>query len=197
MAKTIFEEMGGTYVRQGDYDLPCLSLHTEKEDKSIGVWGQRHLRYLKQHRKVLYTNLLTSGKLNSYLADIDEQAEAMFLRLVKQMAECEGVTEQLKAENQMEWVGSMNNIRSRAMEIVYSTIIYDFQGANLYFDHFELNGSKDIPPIFWKYYDLYRRRKITLSQYSESSGLQIWEIKNYLKAIEEEQRKFVENPKQI
>ena len=123
MAKTIFEEMGGAYVRQGDYDLPCLFLPTEKENRSIGVWGQRHLRYLKQHRKVLYTNLLTSGKLNSYLADIDKQAEDMFLRLVKQMTEREGVTEQLKAENQIEWVGRMNNIRSRAMEIVNEEII--------------------------------------------------------------------------
>ena len=123
MAKTIFEEMGGTYVRQGDYDLPCLSLPTEKENRPIGVWGQRHLRYLKQHRKVFYTNLLTSGKLNSYLADIDEQAEGMFFRLVKQMAEREGVTEQLKVENQMEWVGRMNNIRNRAMEIVNEEII--------------------------------------------------------------------------
>ena len=124
MAKTIFGEMGGAYVRQGDYDLPCLSLPTEKENKPIGVWGQRHLRYLKQHRKVLYTNLLTSGKLNSYLADIDKQAEDMFLRLVKQMAEREGVSEQLKAENQMEWVGRMNNIRNRAMEIVNAELIY-------------------------------------------------------------------------
>lgn len=98
MAKTIFEEMGGTYVRQGDYNLPCLSLPTEKGSKPVGVWGQRHLRYLKQHRKVLYTNLLTSGKLNSYLADIDKQAEDMFLRLVEQIANREGVTEQLKAE---------------------------------------------------------------------------------------------------
>lgn len=124
MAKTIFEEMGGTYVRQGDYALPCLSLHTEKENKPIGVWGQRHLRYLKQHRKVLYTNLLTSGKLNSYLADIDKQAEDMFLRLVKQMSEREGVGEQLKAENQMEWVRAMNNIRHKAMEIVNHEVIY-------------------------------------------------------------------------
>ena len=124
MAKTIFEEMGGTYVRQGDYDLPCLSLPAEKENKPIGVWGQRHLRYLKQHRKVLYTNLLTSGKLNSYLADIDKQAQDMFLRLVKQMAEREGVTEQLKAENQMEWIRAMNNIRHRAMEIVNDELIY-------------------------------------------------------------------------
>ncbi len=124
MAKTIFEEMGGAYVRQGDYNLPCLSLPAEKENKPIGVWGRRHLRYLKQHRKVLYTSLLTSGKLNSYLGDIDEQAEAMFLRLVKQMAECEGVTEQLKEENQMEWVGRMNNIRSRAAEIVNAELIY-------------------------------------------------------------------------
>ena len=118
MAKTIFEEMGGTYVRQGEYNLPCLSLPAEKENKPIGVWGQRHLHYLKQHRKVLYTNLLTSGKLNSYLADIDKQAEDMFLRLIEQIANREGVTEQLKAENQMEWVCRMNNIRSRAMEIV-------------------------------------------------------------------------------
>ena len=124
MAKTIFEEMGGAYVRQGDYLLPCLSLPAEKENKPIGVWGQRHLRYLKQHRKALYTNLLTSGKLNSYLADIDKQAEDMFLRLVKQLTEREGVTEQLKAENQMEWVGRMNNIRSKAMEIVTAELIY-------------------------------------------------------------------------
>ena len=123
MAKTIFEEMGGNYVRQGDYNLPCLSLPAEKENKPIGVWGQRHLRYLKQHRKVLYTNLITSGKLNGYLADIDAQAEDMFLRLVEQMAEREGVTEQQKAENQMEWVCRMNNIRSRAMEIVNEEII--------------------------------------------------------------------------
>ena len=124
MAKTIFEEMGGAYVRQGDYLLPCLSLPAEKENKRIGVWGQRHLCYLKQHRRVLYTNLLTSGKLNSYLANIDKQAEDMFLRLVEQMAEREGVTEQLKAENQMEWIGRMNSIRSRAMEIVNAELIY-------------------------------------------------------------------------
>ena len=125
MAKTIFEEMGGAYVRQGDYLLPCLSPSAEKENKPIGVWGQRHLRYLKQHRKAFYTNLLTSGKLNSYLADIDKQAEDMFLRLVKQMAEREGVTEKLKAENQMEWVARMNNIRSRVTEIVNHDIIYN------------------------------------------------------------------------
>lgn len=124
MAKTIFEEMGGTYVRQGDYDLPCLSLPTEKQNKSIGVWGQRHLRYLKQHRKVLYTNLLTSGKLNSYLADIDEQAEDMFLRLVKEMVKREGVTEKLKAEQPMEWIGKMNVLREATAEIVYAEVIF-------------------------------------------------------------------------
>ena len=124
MAKTIFEEMGGTYVRQGDYNLPCLSLPAEKENRPIGVWGQRHLRYLRQHRKVFYTNLLTSGKLDSYLADIDKQAEDMFFRLVEQMAEREGVTEQLKAENQIEWVGRMNNICSRAAEIVNAELIF-------------------------------------------------------------------------
>ena len=120
--KSLFEQMGGTYTLQGDYYLPNLTLPIE-ENKSIGIWGQRHLRYLKQHRKVLYTNLLTSGKLNSYLADIDKQAEDMFLRLIEQIANREGVTEQLKAENQMEWVCRMNNIRSRAMEIVNEEII--------------------------------------------------------------------------
>lgn len=124
MANTFFEEMGGTYARQGDYNLPCLSLPAEKENRPIGVWGQRHLRYLRQHRKVFYTNLLTSGKLDSYLADIDKQAEDMFFRLVEQMAEREGVTEQLKAENQIEWVGRMNNICSRAAEIVNAELIF-------------------------------------------------------------------------
>ena len=117
MTKTIFEEMGGTYIRVGDYFLPDLKL-PETETQSIGIWGQRHKRYLKEHKRLFYSNLLTSGKLNSYLADIDKQAEKMFSRLVKQMAECEGVTEQLKAENQLEWVGKMNNIRSRAVEII-------------------------------------------------------------------------------
>lgn len=124
MAKTIFAELGGNYVRQGDYLFPCLSLPTEKENKPIGVWGQRHLRYLKQHRKVLYTNLLTSGKLNSYLADIDKQAEDMFLRLIEQIANREGVTEQLKVENQIEWVRAMNSIQHRVTEIVNAELIF-------------------------------------------------------------------------
>ena len=124
MAKTIFEEMGGPYVRQGDYFLPCLSLPTEKENKPVGVWGQRHLRYLKQHRKVLYTNLLTSDKLDSYLVDIDKQAEGMFLRLAEQMAEKQGISEKLKTENQMEWVQKMNNIQACAREIVNSELIF-------------------------------------------------------------------------
>lgn len=123
MAKTIFEKMGGTYVRQGDYYLPCLSL-PEEEHKAIGVWGQRHARYLKQYHKVFYMNLLTSGKLNNYLADIDNQAEETFSRLVKQLAEKENVTENLKAENQMLWVQKMNNIRNRATEIVNADLIY-------------------------------------------------------------------------
>ena len=123
MAKTIFEEMGGTYTQIGDYLLPDLELPEEKQ-QPIGVWGQRHWRYLKEHHWATYATLLTSGKLNSYLADIDRQAEEMFSRLVKQMAEAEGVTEQLKADNQMEWVGRMNNIRNRAMEIVNSELIY-------------------------------------------------------------------------
>ena len=109
---------------QGDYYIPCLKL-PEEEQQSIGVWGQRHLRYIKQNRKVLYLNLLTSGKLNGYLADIDKQAEDVLSRLVKQMAEREGVTEKLKADNQMEWVARMNNIRSKATEIVNHDIIYN------------------------------------------------------------------------
>ena len=123
MAKTIFEEMGGTYTQVGDYLLPDLKL-PEEEQQPIGVWGQRHWRYLKEHRRASYATLLTSGKLNSYLADIDRQAEELFSRLVKQMAEAEGVTETLKAANQMEWVDRMNSIRSRAMEIVNSELIY-------------------------------------------------------------------------
>lgn len=124
MVKTIFEQMGGTYEQQGDYLIPCLTLPTE-EEKSIGVWGQRHLRYLKTHRKIIYTNLITSGKLNSYLANIDEQAEDMFSRLVKHMTEREGVTEQLIANNQLEWVRLMNNIRNSATEIVTANLIYN------------------------------------------------------------------------
>ena len=124
MAKTIFEEMGGTYTQVGDYLLPDLKL-PEEEQQPIGVWGQRHWRYLKEHRRTTYATLLTSGKLNSYLADIDRQAEEMFLRLVKQMAEREGVTEKLKADNQMEWVARMINIRRRATEVVNKDIIYN------------------------------------------------------------------------
>ena len=125
MDKYIYDKRNGLwYELQGDYYIPCLELPAEKEERHIGVWGQRHRRYLKANRRALYTSLLTSGKLNSYLADIDRQAEEMFSRLVKQMAEAEGVTEQLKADNQMEWVDRMNNIRSRAMEIVNSELIY-------------------------------------------------------------------------
>ena len=124
MAKTIFEEMGGTYVRQGDYFIPCLTLPAEKENQPIGVWGQRHKHYLQEHKRATYTTLLTSGKLNSYLADIDKQAQEMFSRLVKQMAKREEVTEQLKAENQMLWVQRMNNIRSAATERVANDLIY-------------------------------------------------------------------------
>ena len=123
MEKSIFEQMGGTYTQQGDYILPNLTLPTE-EKQSIGIWGQRHARYLKQHRKILYYNLLTNGKLNKHLAEIDREAREMFERLLKQMANSEDVTEQLKAKNQMEWVRRMNNIRNRAMEIVYTKVIY-------------------------------------------------------------------------
>lgn len=123
MEKSLFEQMGGTYTLVGDYYLPNL-LPAEQEETHIGVWGQRRLRYLKQHRRVLYTNLLASGKLSEHLAEIDEQAEDMFFQLVKDMAECEGITEQLKAESQMEWVAQMNNIRNRVTEIVNIDFIY-------------------------------------------------------------------------
>ena len=125
MEKHIYNEQTGiSYTLHGDYYLPDLALPEEEKGVEIGVWGQRHLRYIKQNRKVLYLNLLTSGKLNGYLADIDKQAEEIFSRLVKQMAEREGVTEKLKVDNQMEWVGRMNNIRSRATEIVNADLIY-------------------------------------------------------------------------
>ena len=123
MAKTIFEQMGGTYTIQGDYCLPDLALLPE-EKRPIGVWAHRRRQYLKQHHKILYCNLLTSGKLYSYLADVEDEAQTLFLRLVKEYAEREGVTEQLKAENPMEWVRMMNNIRERVNEVVNAEMIF-------------------------------------------------------------------------
>ena len=123
MTKTIFEQTGGTYTIQGDYYLPNLTLPAE-EEHPIGVWGQRRLRYLKQHHQILYCNLLTSGKLQSHLTDVEEEAQTLFLRLVKQYAEREGVTEQLKAENPTEWVQKMNNIRNRVAETVCADLIF-------------------------------------------------------------------------
>lgn len=124
MANTIFEKQGGTYTQVGDYMLPDLLPAEEEKEANIGIWAMRHKRYLKQHHKVLYYNLLTSGKLNSYLADIEEQASNMFSRLVKDLAEKENVTENLKATDQMLWVRKMNNIRNRATEIVNAELIY-------------------------------------------------------------------------
>ena len=124
MIDTLFEQLGGTYTQVGDYLLPDLSLPAEKEPGNIGVWALRHKRYLKQHHKVLYYNLLTSGKLHSHLADIEEQAQQLFLRLVKELAEKEGITEQLKAIDQMKWVQKMNNIRERVTESVYSEVVF-------------------------------------------------------------------------
>lgn len=122
MEKTIFEQMGGTYHEENGYLIPNFTLPPE-EEKPIGIWGQRHLRYLRKYRKVTYTNLLTNGKLNTYLADINEQAQKRFERLVEGMKQSQ-VTERLKEENALEWVGRMNNIRACAMEIVNSEIIY-------------------------------------------------------------------------
>lgn len=124
MANTIFEQTDGTYTQVGDYMLPDLLPAEEEKEANIGVWGMRHKRYLKQHHKVRYYNLLTSGKLNSYLADIEQQAQQLFLRQVKDLAEKENITEKLKSENQMLWVQKMNNIRNQATEIVNAEIIY-------------------------------------------------------------------------
>ena len=124
MENEIYNEANGLwYEKQGYYYLPCVEL-PKQGNKPIGIWGQRHKRYLKQNHEVLYMNLLTSGKLNGYLADINEQAEDMFFRLVKQMAEREGVTEKLKAEQPMEWVGKMNELREAAAEIVNAEVIF-------------------------------------------------------------------------
>lgn len=124
MANTIFEKQGGTYTQVGDYMLPDLLPAEEEMEANIGVWAMRHKRYLKQNHKVRYYNLLTSGKLNSYLADIEQQAQQLFLRLVKDFAEKENVTEELKATDMMLWVRNMNNIRNRATEIVCAELIY-------------------------------------------------------------------------
>ena len=122
--KTIFENNGGTYTQVGDYLLPNLSLTAEEKETNIGVWVMRHKRYLKQNHKVRYYNLLTSGKLDSYLADIEEQAQNLFSRLVKDLAEKENVTEKLKSDSPILWVRKMNNIRNRATEIVNEQVIY-------------------------------------------------------------------------
>lgn len=123
MKKTIFEEMGGTYIRHGDYLIPALTLPKEEEQRGVGVWGQRHLQYLKEYRRGLYLDVLTSGRLNGYLADIEEQAQERFERLVEQMKQAQGITEQLKVENALEWIGRMNNIQVCAREIVDKEII--------------------------------------------------------------------------
>ena len=125
MDKYIYDESNGLwYELQGDYYIPCLTLPTEKEHKPIGLWGQRHKRYLQEHNKIFYTTLLTSGKLNEYLVDVDKQTEERFERLVEQMKQSQGIPEQLKSENALEWVQRMNNIRACAMEIVNEEIIF-------------------------------------------------------------------------
>lgn len=124
MEKRIYDKQNGLwYELQGDYYIPCLSL-PEEEQKPIGIWGQRYLRYIKQHKRVFYANLLTSCRLNSYLADVNEQAENMFSRLVKELSEKENVTEKLKAENAMLWVQKMNNIRARVAEVVNAELTF-------------------------------------------------------------------------
>ena len=123
MAKSLFEKLGGKFEKQGDYLLPCLTVPAE-EEQPIGTWGQRHLDYLKQYRRVTYINLLTSGRLNTYLADINRQAQERFERLIEGMKQAQGITERLKEENALEWTGRLNNIRACAREIVNEEIIY-------------------------------------------------------------------------
>lgn len=123
MAKSLFEQLGGTYHEESGYLIPDLKVPTE-EEQPIGVWGERHLRYLKEYRRGTYINLLTSGKLNAYLAEIDKQAQERFEKLVEGMKQAQGITERLKAENQLEWVQRFNNIRACAREIVNEEIIY-------------------------------------------------------------------------
>lgn len=134
MTETLFEQFGGTYTKQGDYLLPNLTLPAKEETGYIGVWGQRRLNCLKHHRKVLYYNLLTSGKLHSHLADIEEQAQQLFLQLVKDFSEKENVTEKLKSTDIMLWVQKMNNIRDKATEIVNIELIYAFEIKNTMFN---------------------------------------------------------------
>ena len=125
MEQYIYNEQNGLwYELRGDYYIPCLKLPAQKEERHIGVWGQRHLRYIREHKKALYTSLLTSGKLQSYLADVEEQAQELFDRLMKQRAEGEGITEVLKAGNQMEWVQRMNALRSAVIETVNAEVIF-------------------------------------------------------------------------
>ena len=123
MTKSLFEQLGGTYHKENGYFIPDLRLPAE-EEQSLGIWGQRHFDYLKQFRKAAYTNLLTSGKLNAYLSDIDRQAQERFERLIEDMKQTQGITEQLKAENALEWVGQLGNIRACAREIVNKEIIF-------------------------------------------------------------------------
>lgn len=122
MEKSLFEQVGGTYHQEGDYLIPNLVL---PEAAPVGIWGQKRRRYLREHRNPIYTALFLSGKLDTHLAEIDQQAEEMFSQFVKQMAQQEGITEQLKAENQMEWVKQMNNIRNQVEEVIFSTLIYN------------------------------------------------------------------------
>ena len=125
MKQYIYNEQNGLwYELWGDYYIPCLELPTEKEERHIGVWGQRHLRYIREHKKALYTSLLTSGRLHSYLADVEEQAQELFDRLMKQRAEREGITETLKTDNQMEWVQRMNALRLAVTETVNADVIF-------------------------------------------------------------------------
>lgn len=194
MAKTIFEEMDGTYAQIGNHLLPDLKLYEEEQRQFIGVWGQRHRSYLKEHQRATYTALLISGKMNSYIADIDRQAEKMFSRLVKQMAETEGVTEKLKATDPVKWNGMINNIRNRVMEIINSELIY----AGKRTVHSCTSAEISEPPkIFWKYYDLYRRKKISLNEYAAATGLSALTIRRFLKDVAENSPRSIEMPEKI
>lgn len=193
MAKTIFEEMSGTYTQVGDYLLPDLKLSEKEQRQFIGEWGQRHRRYLKKHQRATYEALRTSGKLNSYLVGIDRQAEEIFSQLVKQMAEAEGVTEKLKLANPMKRTGMINNIRNRAMEIVNGELVYANEPTVYICTSTEIS---ELPKVFWKYYDLYRRKMISLGEYAAATGLSAHTIQHFLKDVVDVKRlKIIEMPK--
>jgi len=178
MKQSLYEQNGGTYCEENGHLIPNLAL-PESNEQPIGKYGLIHLNYLKKHRRGIYTTLLTEGRLNAYLADVDRQAKEMLDLIITQTAEREGVTEELKAVNQMEWVSQMNNIFQRSIELLNSECGLQTQLVASTNENQSIDPSDVIPKIFWKYYDLFRRQKITLREYAYKTGLSTSEILKY------------------